>query len=835
MSTQGWEDMNITRDELDRMSNAFKDDNFRKLFLEYCEEIQDPENRRKYEEDIVQLEKERGVDVTFINPEPGFVVKTSIDGRTKGFVNIAKSEIVDKPKSEVKCDSATGKQGLMWSIPLAQAPPRRDYDNKGAKCIVYDVIFHPDALRLAEKNNFFRKHLIQTACDAVEREHKVKLDRTNLKFPKLTFKGMVRPTVIRRISANIPEPQEPSPLDAMMPPLPAKDHKPKVYDAPLNSPIAKYTTPQYVIKHRRVIDMAEMTDELDAKLNILIPTDLIVEISLPLLTSTSECTLDVTDRKLYLISEQPAKYKLNVELPFPVNDKIGSAKFDKATRKLIVTLPVCSDKERTIRDIYREDSGVESDVRDDSRNVSPTIDHAEVAELACNETEDVIKTEDVDQSTQLNQFLNSTVHYNFPAHFDCNTLDNNLAFTLHVKNVQPDSVEHIQSEKDAHLKFSTIGSGYYPVHYSFYVNFPNDSPVTIKSKEVEIWDNNVIFNLALDNCTSLNSYFAGLDSNDTKEYTITEEFVVNAQKFPLLQEKDELDVSVKPLDSQQLEIEIKPSVEASKNSQLTKSLEQKNNENAVTGDKENPKGGNAKKQKKKNKKRRSLSESYCDDLKAINNSEEATCSDTCPATNVEIELPAVRKVRSFSESRTDDCSPSQKDFKGILKHRSRYGRSISESCSSIDEHSYSCSVDCNGMGSFDEIPEEDTHGLSESCKKTVRFSDVIRKQLFRLDSSILGQRKKNQKKRSQKLRALQRRNSEGDSADYEDKQSPRMGSNFGKKDQTKLTQHDSGLDLSSGDPVAESKRNAIARRRKREDSGSLSDHSEWPSQFVCDL
>lgn len=40
--------------------------------------------------------------------------------------------------------------------------------------------------------------------------------------------------------------------------------------------------------------------------------------------------------------------------------------------------------------------------------------------------------------------------------------------------------------------------------------------------------------------------------------------------------------------------------------------------------------------------------------------------------------------------------------------------------------------------------------------------------IFRLDSSILGQRKKNQKRRDCKLRAQQRRVSEGDSADYDE-------------------------------------------------------------------
>lgn len=40
--------------------------------------------------------------------------------------------------------------------------------------------------------------------------------------------------------------------------------------------------------------------------------------------------------------------------------------------------------------------------------------------------------------------------------------------------------------------------------------------------------------------------------------------------------------------------------------------------------------------------------------------------------------------------------------------------------------------------------------------------------ICRLDSSILGQRKKNQKRRDLKLRAQQRRLSEGDSVDYEE-------------------------------------------------------------------
>ena len=50
-----------------------------------------------------------------------------------------------------------------------------------------------------------------------------------------------------------------------------------------------------------------------------------------------------------------------------------------------------------------------------------------------------------------------------------------------------------------------------------------------------------------------------------------------------------------------------------------------------------------------------------------------------------------------------------------------------------------------------------------SVKKSVRFSEVVHRQVFRSNSSILGQKMKNVKKAEQKKRrALERRASEGD-------------------------------------------------------------------------
>ena len=61
----------------------------------------------------------------------------------------------------------------------------------GTKCIVYDVVFHPDTYYLLQKNERFKKMIHDTALDAIERQFHVKLDKVNVRTPKMTFKGMI--------------------------------------------------------------------------------------------------------------------------------------------------------------------------------------------------------------------------------------------------------------------------------------------------------------------------------------------------------------------------------------------------------------------------------------------------------------------------------------------------------------------------------------------------------------------------------------------------------------------------------------------------------------------
>ncbi|CAG0923416.1 unnamed protein product [Notodromas monacha] len=108
------------------------------------------------------------------------------------------------------------------------------------------------------------------------------------------------------------------------------------------------------------------------------------------------------------------------------------------------------------------------------------------------------------------------------------------------------------------------------------------------------------------------------------------------------------------------------------------------------------------------------------------------------------------KARSLSES-----SYADGQLRGILKRRQRRAsecHSIGEKLSTSNEFTTDFSTDS------EDSPRE-------PCAKTVRFSDRIQQQTFRMDSCILGRRAKNRKKAEKRKRANARRFSEGESTD----------------------------------------------------------------------
>lgn len=359
------DDLDITGDELQRIQGAFKNDEFKRLFGEYMQEIADPANRQLYEQELTQLELERGIRMQFVRPEPGYVLQTIADGRHKTFVNVAECDLIGRPSSECDRDGDSGQMGLRWQLPYALAPVHRDYEEEsdgdaGGLCQVYDVIFHPDTLHLAAKNERFKELVTRTALEAVRDSFDVQLDMVNVRLVAgVAFKGPVRPTVIRTKIQTAGEP-EASPLDQIYPPLStAEPKKKKANGKPRPAAVERdaYTTPTHRLVHRKHVDYADMTHELDAKVGATVPDELVLTVELPLLAQVADVQLDVTGDSVFVCSERPARYRLSVKLPYRVWDESAAAKFCKDTRQLVVTLPVVK-RAPTVDEICAVGSGV---------------------------------------------------------------------------------------------------------------------------------------------------------------------------------------------------------------------------------------------------------------------------------------------------------------------------------------------------------------------------------------------------------------------------------------------------------------------------------------------
>ncbi|CAM9741860.1 unnamed protein product [Chrysoparadoxa australica] len=112
---------------------------------------------------------------------------------------------------------------------------------------------------------------------------------------------------------------------------------------PRESP-GKPATPakqRFTITERGVFDMADHMHEGSNQVQQAFrPKELVIRIMLPAGTKNAAgLDLDVAERRLLLGTPKEQRY-VDIKLPYPVHEKQGAAKFDKASAVLTVTVPV---------------------------------------------------------------------------------------------------------------------------------------------------------------------------------------------------------------------------------------------------------------------------------------------------------------------------------------------------------------------------------------------------------------------------------------------------------------------------------------------------------------
>eukprot|EP01038_Epipyxis_sp_PR26KG_P006176 gene6176-8506_t len=187
--------LQFSPEESERFKKAFDDPEFRKLFADYMDELQDPSNREETEAYISQLEGEQKVPVgkELIRPDPSFVAKThkivdddkkSSSTKEKVFLNIVSSSKISEPTKSIQTE------GVAWSLPYSLGPPHMERDKNGENAPSFDCCFHPQAIVLSQASKDFRNLLVQTAIEGVEEAYKRQNQSTKLSREFHVLKGI---------------------------------------------------------------------------------------------------------------------------------------------------------------------------------------------------------------------------------------------------------------------------------------------------------------------------------------------------------------------------------------------------------------------------------------------------------------------------------------------------------------------------------------------------------------------------------------------------------------------------------------------------------------------
>ncbi|KAJ3260602.1 Protein kintoun [Boothiomyces macroporosus] len=312
-----------TAEELKKFEESFKNPEFKKLFFDYMNEISDPKNKELYEKELEQLEQEKGFKVRYVKPNPEFCIKTD-NGKDKVYVNICSSPEIQQANAK----RATG--GTNWSIPYSLAQGREDRV-KERPCTVYDCVFHPMTIKMSS-NPQFKLQIINTAIEGINSQFKVKLN-PQYKLLKKTNQGLPQMTMIRERDDSL-QPAKESSLDFI-------EKLAKQQEEELKKEKPKIQVPFFKIVHQnKYNDYQKFTNERERQYGAR-PDALSIRIEVPLLKSLAGVELDINQKTLDLLV--PDLYQLHLDLPFPVLEEEGEAKFEKANGILIVNVPVMTE------------------------------------------------------------------------------------------------------------------------------------------------------------------------------------------------------------------------------------------------------------------------------------------------------------------------------------------------------------------------------------------------------------------------------------------------------------------------------------------------------------
>jgi len=253
-----------------------------------------------------------------VAPKPTLCVKTKDKEGNKVFLNICTTDSIPEPKKKTveelvkMLDSEEEMLAADYRIPMSIGEcPHAEVDKKGQGCSLHDVAIHPNYVKTLKEEPAFMNFFLQVVFEGLTAKFSVELEWDWLILKNRTHVGRIKPHVIRTYRKPVIQELEKSETSANK--RPAKKSSKPTQPAP---------KPDYIVLQEPI----EGT-----------PNYLIIEVWLPGIESSSKLTLDVGEDRLTLHAH-PAKYFLDIELPYDVIPLESGAQYDTDAQLLTVAL-----------------------------------------------------------------------------------------------------------------------------------------------------------------------------------------------------------------------------------------------------------------------------------------------------------------------------------------------------------------------------------------------------------------------------------------------------------------------------------------------------------------
>ena len=213
---------------------------------------------------------------------------------------------------------------------------------------------------------------------------------------------------------------------------------------------------------------------------------------------------------MYLESNKP-NYKLDLNLSYPVDEDNGNAKFDKAKRKLTVTLPV----KQQIIDLA-ENSLSETLPSVEEVTSSPTA----ASEAATTKVE--ASVEEPKEETVISvktENSTSSIKYCLPSNYKFEQNSTYLKLKFFIKNFNETSFSISTSAKSLSLKYETVSNGGYITYYAAFLDFVADfidlsANHKLQHKNIYSFDEYILIEFKKLNNICIEKVYVSADSKD---------------------------------------------------------------------------------------------------------------------------------------------------------------------------------------------------------------------------------------------------------------------------------------------------------------------------------